>query len=115
MAAAARPRLLVPGLVPRDPGRERHRVRRGSATAILLEPDDRLTIRDLDGGQRAELTVLGFGTDGFDVLDYWNQTYNRRVVENEIKKLDAAGKRELAKQLAEQADKDEAKEPAAKA
>src|SRR5258705_12671623 len=52
---------------------------------------------------------------GFDALDYWNQSYNRRVVENEIKKLDAAGKRELAKQLAEQADKDEAKEPAAKA
>ena len=45
---------------------------------------------------------------GFDALDYWNQTYNRRVVENEIKKLDAAGKRELAKQLIEQADKDEA-------
>ena len=52
---------------------------------------------------------------GFDALDYWNQTYNRRVVENEIKKLDAAGKRELAKQLSEQADKDEAKEPAARA
>jgi alkylation response protein AidB-like acyl-CoA dehydrogenase len=52
---------------------------------------------------------------GFDALDYWNQTYNRRVVENEIKKLDATGKRELAKQLSEQADKDEAKEPAAKA
>ena len=28
---------------------------------------------------------------GFDALDYWNQTYNRRVVENEIKKLDAGG------------------------
>ena len=52
---------------------------------------------------------------GFDALDYWNQTYNRRVVENEVKKLDAAGKRDLAKQLSEQADKDEAKEPAAKA
>ena len=25
---------------------------------------------------------------GFDALDYWNQTYNRRVVENEVKKLD---------------------------
>ena len=36
---------------------------------------------------------------GFDALDYWNQTYNRRVVENEVKKLDAAGKRELAKEL----------------
>jgi alkylation response protein AidB-like acyl-CoA dehydrogenase len=52
---------------------------------------------------------------GFDALDYWNQTYNRRVVENEVKKLDAAGKRELAKQLSEQAEQDEAKEPAAKA
>ena len=51
---------------------------------------------------------------GFDALDYWNQTYNRRVVENEVKKLDAAGKRELAKELSEQAEKDEAKEPAAK-
>ena len=27
---------------------------------------------------------------GFDALDYWNQTYNRRAVENEVKKLDAA-------------------------
>ena len=50
---------------------------------------------------------------GFDALDYWNQTYNRRVVENEIKKLDSAGKRELAKELTEQAEKDEAREPAA--
>mgnify|MGYP003693725705 CR=1 FL=1 len=36
---------------------------------------------------------------GFESLDYWNQTYNRRAVENELKKLDAAGKRELAEQL----------------
>ena len=41
---------------------------------------------------------------GFDALDYWNQTYNRRVVENEVKKLDSSGKRELAKQLMEQAE-----------
>src|SRR6185436_678732 len=68
LTVPARPRLLVPGLVPRDPARERHRVRRGAATAILLEPDDRLTVRDLDGGQRAEVTVVGFGTDGFDGL-----------------------------------------------
>ena len=27
---------------------------------------------------------------GFDALDYWNQTYNRRVVENEVKKLDSS-------------------------
>ena len=36
---------------------------------------------------------------GFESLDYWNQSYNRRAVENEVKKLDAAGKRELAEQL----------------
>ena len=28
---------------------------------------------------------------GFEALDYWNQSYNRRVVENEVKKLDAGG------------------------
>jgi alkylation response protein AidB-like acyl-CoA dehydrogenase len=50
---------------------------------------------------------------GFDALDYWNQTYNRRVVENEVKKLDPAAKRELAEQLVAQAEKDEAKQPAA--
>jgi alkylation response protein AidB-like acyl-CoA dehydrogenase len=49
---------------------------------------------------------------GFDALDYWNQTYNRRVVENELKKLDAAGKRELAEELVEQAEKAEGTEPA---
>ena len=36
------------------------------------------------------------------------------MVENEVKKLDAAGKRDLAKELQEQAEKDEAKEPATK-
>jgi hypothetical protein len=52
---------------------------------------------------------------GFDALDYWNQTYNRRVVENEVKKLDPAAKRELAEQLMAQAEKDEAKQPKATA
>jgi hypothetical protein len=50
---------------------------------------------------------------GFDALDYWNQTYNRRVVENEVKKLDAGAKRELAEQLLAQAEKDEAGQPKA--
>jgi alkylation response protein AidB-like acyl-CoA dehydrogenase len=49
---------------------------------------------------------------GFEALDYWNQTYNRRVVENELKKLDADGKRALAEQLLEQAEKDAATQPA---
>ena len=68
MSARARPRLLVPGLVPRDPARERHRVRRGAATVLSLEPDDRLTVRDLDGGQRAEVTVVGPMGDAFEGL-----------------------------------------------
>jgi len=50
---------------------------------------------------------------GFDALDYWNQSYNRRAVENEVKKLDAAAKRELAEQLMAQAAEEEAKAPAA--
>lgn len=58
MATQERPRLLVPGLLPADPTRETYRVRRGAATAVELRPDDRLTVRDLDGGQPAELTVV---------------------------------------------------------
>jgi aminomethyltransferase len=34
-------------------------VRAGGTTAVELRPDDRLTVRDLHGGQRAELTVAG--------------------------------------------------------
>ena len=49
---------------------------------------------------------------GFEALDYWNQSYNRRAVENEIKKLDADGKRELAEKLMAQAAEEEAKAPA---
>ncbi len=45
---------------------------------------------------------------GFDALDYWNQAYNRRAVENEIKKLDATAKRELAERLVAEADKADA-------
>ncbi len=36
---------------------------------------------------------------GFDAIDYWNQSYNPRLVENEVRKLDAKGKRGLAEQL----------------
>jgi alkylation response protein AidB-like acyl-CoA dehydrogenase len=45
---------------------------------------------------------------GFDSLDYWNQTYNRRAVENEVKKLDADGKRKLAEELLAQVEKAQA-------
>jgi hypothetical protein len=36
---------------------------------------------------------------GFQSLDYWNQAVNERVLQNEIKKLDSAGKRALAEKL----------------
>jgi alkylation response protein AidB-like acyl-CoA dehydrogenase len=43
---------------------------------------------------------------GFESLDYWNQAVNERVLNNELKKLDAEAKRQLAeKLLAETADK----------
>ncbi|MCL2417943.1 MAG: acyl-CoA/acyl-ACP dehydrogenase [Conexibacteraceae bacterium] len=42
---------------------------------------------------------------GFDSLDYWNQTYNNRAVENEIRKLDDDGKRKLAEELLAQVEK----------
>ncbi|MCW5623269.1 MAG: acyl-CoA/acyl-ACP dehydrogenase [Burkholderiales bacterium] len=36
---------------------------------------------------------------GFGALDYWNTSVNERVLHNEIKKLDADGKRALAERL----------------
>jgi aminomethyltransferase len=60
----SRPRLLVPGLIPYDPTRETYRVGPGAATAVALRPDDRVTIRDPQGAQRAEVTVIA--TDGGD-------------------------------------------------
>src|SRR4029078_13599411 len=49
---------------------------------------------------------------GFEALDYWHQAYNRRAVENEVKKLDADGKRELAEKLMAEAAEMETKAPA---
>ena len=45
---------------------------------------------------------------GFESLDYWNQHVNERVLHNEVKKLDAEGKRKLAASLLEQAAEEEA-------
>lgn len=41
---------------------------------------------------------------GFESLDYWNQAVNERVLHNEIKKLDAEAKRELAAKLLAEAE-----------
>ena len=40
---------------------------------------------------------------GFATLDYWNQAVNERVLNNEIKKLDSAGKKALAEKLLKEA------------
>ena len=61
MATATRPRLLVPGLLPADPTRETYRVRPGASTTVVLQPDDRLTVRDVYGAQRALLLSEEFG------------------------------------------------------
>jgi hypothetical protein len=36
---------------------------------------------------------------GFESIDYWNQVVNERVLDNELKKLDADEKRALAEKL----------------
>jgi alkylation response protein AidB-like acyl-CoA dehydrogenase len=47
---------------------------------------------------------------GFPSLDYWNQAVNERVLQNEIKKLDLAGKKALAEKLLQEAGKTKAAE-----
>jgi glycine cleavage system T protein (aminomethyltransferase) len=59
VAGSPRPNLITPGLKPPDPGFESWWVRPGGATRVRVRPDDRLTVVDPDGGQVAELFVLG--------------------------------------------------------
>jgi aminomethyltransferase len=56
-----KPRLLVPGLLPFDPARETLRVRPGGSTTVVLQAGDRLTVRDVQGAQRALLDADEFG------------------------------------------------------
>src|ERR671916_234252 len=51
--------LLTPGLKPVDLAFESWWVRPGGATRVRVHGGDRLTIVDPDGGQPAELTVIG--------------------------------------------------------
>jgi aminomethyltransferase len=62
--ALDRPTLLTPGLKPVDPSFESWWVRPGGATVVQVRPGDRLSVRDPDGGQPAEVTVLD--ADGGD-------------------------------------------------
>src|SRR6201989_2854846 len=56
--ALDRPSLITPGLKPVDPAFESWWVRPGGATVVRVRPGDRLTVRDPDGAQPAEVTVL---------------------------------------------------------
>ncbi len=73
MAATSRTGVVrtgvVRGLLPEDPFLETYLVRPGGVTTVALMPDDRLTIVDAQGGQVAELTVLGAsGREDADAL-----------------------------------------------
>jgi aminomethyltransferase len=57
-ALTAETPLLAGGLTLPDPGLERYWVRAGGVTVVPLEPDDRVTVTDRDGGQVAEVTAL---------------------------------------------------------
>jgi aminomethyltransferase len=65
---AARPRLIMPGLLPADPGVERYRVHPGAVTAVELEAGDQITVTDAQGRQRGELTVLARGAEDYRPL-----------------------------------------------
>ena len=67
-APAERPRLILPGLLPADPGLERYRVHPGAVTAVELDPGDVLTVIDEEGRQRGELTVLAGGGEDYPAL-----------------------------------------------
>src|SRR5919197_4133403 len=52
------PSVITSGLKPVEPGLESWWVRPGGATVVAVRAGDRLTVRDPDGGQPAEVTVL---------------------------------------------------------
>lgn len=47
-----------------------------------------------------------FALFGAEALDYWNQTVNERIINNEIKKMDAKSKREFAEKLLKNSSQD---------
>jgi glycine cleavage system T protein (aminomethyltransferase) len=65
---AERPRLILPGLIPADPGLERYRVHPGAVTAVELDAGDEIIVIDAEGRQRGELTVLARGAEDYRAL-----------------------------------------------
>src|SRR3954465_3670954 len=56
--ALDRPTLITPGPPPVAPSFESWWLRPGGATVVHVRPGDRMTVRDPDGGQPAEVTGL---------------------------------------------------------
>jgi aminomethyltransferase len=52
------PRLRQPGLLQLEPGTERYRVRGGGAAVVALASGDRITITDVEGRQRCEMSIF---------------------------------------------------------
>jgi len=58
LAPPARSIILRPGMPMLPPGIERYRVEGGQTLTVELEPGDRITVTDVDGGQVAERIAL---------------------------------------------------------
>lgn len=58
LSESVAPRLLLPGIVPPEPGLETYWVRAGGVTGLRLFAGDELTVVDRFGRQSAELTVI---------------------------------------------------------
>ncbi|HEX9625215.1 MAG TPA: hypothetical protein VF979_12620, partial [Streptosporangiaceae bacterium] len=65
LVSAARPRLVRPGLLPADPRLERYLVHPGAVTALELDAGDKITVVDVEGRQRGELTMLAGGAEDY--------------------------------------------------
>lgn len=58
LSMPAPPRLLLPGLLPPEPGLETYWVRPGGVTAVRLAPGDEIAVVDRQGRQAAELSAV---------------------------------------------------------
>lgn len=52
------PRLLAPGWIPREPGLETYWVRPGGVTCVRVDQVDEVSVVDVEGRQRAEVTTV---------------------------------------------------------
>ena len=58
MTLTTGPRLLAPGWIPREPGLETYWVRPGGVTCLRVDQGDEVSVVDVEGRQRAEVTTV---------------------------------------------------------